>query len=124
MFILICGLPRAGKTTYSQKYRDKYPIVHLDDCGINPYDGADNRIKRATDSIVVEGVYHRKNRRMKTLLHRKADEEKVCIWLDTPLEVRKRRVGYRRYDEYFEGWDEIIIIRGNYEQRINRQRED
>ena len=40
-----------------------------------------------------------------------------CIWLNTPIEIKKTREGYSKNCEYFfepptyeEGWDEIIII--------------
>ena len=127
MFILICGLPRAGKTTYSQEYIDKYPIIHLDNCGANPYDGVERRIKRMVDDIVVEGVYNRKSERIRILSHRKDDENKICIWLDTPQEVRQTRKGWRKDCDFpfepptfDEGWDEIIIIRGEHDVQSYR----
>lgn len=126
MIILICGFPRAGKTTYSQRYKDNYTVIHLDECGMNPYDGADARIKRTANDLVVEGVYNRKGRRIRMLSKYKGNGKRVCIWLDTPKDIRQQRMGRRVCDFPFEpptldeGWDEIIIIRGDDEQRISK----
>ena len=112
MLTLICGMPRAGKTTMSEKYNCE--VVHLD------YIGVDRCLKKAkTDNdIVLEGVFGNTNVRHK-ICENYLGNEKVCIWLDTPLEVRKKRTGWSKFCECVifnpptleEGWDKIIIIR-------------
>lgn len=115
MLILICGHPRAGKTTYSQRYEN---VIHLDTTyGYmgSRYKGVCKVVENLTDAVV-EGVYWTKRQRQE-LLEACADKgRKVCIWLDTPLEVRQKREGYLKHKENFEpptyeeGWDEIIRI--------------
>lgn len=115
MITLICGYPRAGKTTYSQTYNN---VIHLDDFGIDPYSGVENYVKHARGDIVIDGVYQRKNTRMKLLHYYTGDGKRTCIWIDTPKEIRqirtKRKVCDFPFDppSYDEGWDEIIVIRG------------
>ena len=117
MITLICGLPRAGKTTYSKKYEGKCKIFHLDDYGspINAYVRINKKLNPKED-VVIEGVYNRAETR-KNLIAPYSDDKKICIWLDTPIEVKKTRQGYSKHCEYpfepptyEEGWDEIIII--------------
>ena len=126
MITLICGHPRAGKTTYSRRF--SCPVIHLDD----NYSTANvlKKIKGITDDVVVEGIYYRPQQRRELLSAYKGGGS-LCICLDTPKETREERLGYKlKHDypflipTYDEGWDEIIIIRGNDEQRINRQRKD
>lgn len=112
MLTLICGLPRAGKTTYSKKYDN---VIHLDYCGA--YRGVIRRIRQIEGDVVVEGVY-RLARERKGLLQAYQGEGCKCIWLDTPDEVRRSREGWDKYcDKPFEpptldeGWDDITIIR-------------
>lgn len=128
MVILICGLPRAGKTTYSKRFEKDYRVLHLDDYGgnINGHMRC-NRRADALKDVVIEGVYNRAEWR-KSLIIPHGDSYKKCIWLDTPIEVKRSRHGYSPHCEYDfepptldEGWDEIIIIRGDDEQRISRQ---
>lgn len=127
MLTLICGLPRAGKTTYSKKYDGKCTVIHLD-----YYGGGEsghtrcNSKANTNDDVVFEGVYHTARWR-KSLVQNYRGDKKVCIWLDTPTEIKKTRHGYCDKCEYpfepptlDEGWDEIIIIRGDYEQRISK----
>lgn len=114
MITLICGLPRAGKTTYSKKFND---VIHLDTCG--GYVGVLHKLYRKTGDIIIEGVYRRKSDRITLIRSYKTDYYK-CIWLDTPDEVRKSRKGWDKYCDIppfeaptiDEGWDEIIILRG------------
>lgn len=115
MLILLCGLPRAGKTTYSMRFKEPYEVVHTDMCGMKY---ARERVERANGDIVVDGVY--KGAKERTELCRAYNGElKKCIWLDTPKEIRMRRANYNRHCDfpfkpptYDEGWDEIEIIRG------------
>lgn len=114
MITLICGYPRAGKTTYSQKYDN---VIHLDT--VKGYMGSRYRgvykvVSETDGDVVVEGVFGRVKERTELLKAYKG--KKVCIWLDTPLEVREKREGYIKHRDYFEpptleeGWDEIIKI--------------
>ena len=123
MLILLCGLPRAGKTTYSQRFEDSYEVIHNDMCGMHY---TRTRVAQNKGDIVVDGVY--KGARERADLCRAYEGNyKKCIWLDTPKEIRMRRANYNRHcDHPFEpptldeGWDEIIIIRGDDEQRISK----
>lgn len=72
---------------------------------------------RTGDDVVVDGILPHKEER-KSLVKAYQGDKAVCIWLDTPLEVRKTRKGYSKacdfpFDPptYDEGWDEIIVIR-------------
>lgn len=122
MLILICGLPRAGKTTYSQRYED---VIHLDTSGA--FEGVIRRLSHRDGDVVVEGVYRHASQR-KELIRTYKGEGFKCIWLDTPLEVRMSRKGWDKWCDRVpfeeptldEGWDEIIIIRGDDEQRISK----
>ena len=121
MLTLICGLPRAGKTTYSKQFDD---VIHLDTSGA--YQGVLRKVKRLKGDIIIEGVYRLEKERTRLLQAYETDGYK-CIWLDTPDEVRRSRDGWDKWcDKPFEpptlseGWDEIIIIRGEHEQRICR----
>lgn len=122
MLTLICGLPRAGKTTYSQQFEGTCKVIHLD-----KYGGGNIAHYRCNDKVetdedvVVEGIYNRAGLR-KCLICKYKGQYKRCIWLDTSIEVKKTRHGYRPSCEfsfeppsYDEGWDEIIIIRDGEE---------
>lgn len=122
---LICGHSRAGKTTYSQRYECK--VLHFDN--ICSYTKIINEVKKAESDIVVEGIYYGKEQRAE--LCKAYNGKSVCIFLDTSTEVREERMGRKILHPYpfnaptlSEGWDEIIIIRGEHEQRINRQTEN
>lgn len=113
--ILICGYPRAGKTTYSQRYKD---VIHLDTTmgwRGSRYKGVYREIEKRSDAVV-EGIFGRSKERTDLLEAYKGNGRKVCIWLDTPLEVRQTREGYIKHGDYFEpptkeeGWDEIVRI--------------
>ena len=112
MLTLICGLARSGKTTLSKQYEDTIKVVHLDRMG---YDNC-NRYASRLDEIVVEGIYDTRRKRER-LIQAYKGERKVCIWLDTPKEVRMQRKGYHKIQEIpfepptlDEGWDDIIRI--------------
>jgi hypothetical protein len=113
MLTLICGLPRAGKTTYSQQFKD---VIHLDTSGA--YKGVLHKVKYLSGDIIVEGVYRLKYERNKLINTYNTDKYK-CIWLNTPDKIRRSRDGWDKWcDKPFEpptleeGWDEIIIISG------------
>ena len=120
MLTLICGMPRAGKTTYSQRFDN---VIHIDFTG---YSKAKMMVGETTGDIVVEGVCERPQMREKFINAYKG-QGKRCIWIDTPLEVRKQRPMWHLYNgltfeppSFDEGWDEIIIIRGDEIERISR----
>ena len=92
-------------------------VVHLDTCG--RYSGVCKIVARTQDNVVVDGIYDTADRRTDLLQAYKGQGAR-CVWIDTPLEVRKARHGYIAHNEHFEpptlseGWDEIIRIT-NYE---------
>ena len=114
--ILICGLPNAGKTTYSKQF-DK--VLHLDDFPPNKFLNCNEAVRKARGDVVVEGIYNIRCRREKLLEACKRHDKKVCIWINTPLETclaRGREDIVRRGAMMFqppstaEGWDEVIVI--------------
>lgn len=112
MLTLICGLPRAGKTTYATRFDD---VIHLDRSG--GYGGVNRRLQHRGNDVVVEGVYHTKSQR-ESLLRAYKGKKTRCIYLDTPQEVRKTRHGWDKSCDFMfeepsldEGWDEIIILK-------------
>ncbi len=125
--ILICGLPNAGKTTYSAIFEN---VIHLDDIPHKTF-GEQlykcNRLAAANEHSVVEGVYNTKRRRRELLRACKSHQKKVCVWIDTPYEECVRRenrgrphivaIHYKMFEPptLDEGWDEIIIVRGKNE---------
>lgn len=119
MFTLICGHPRAGKTTYSNRYEN---VIHLDTDGL--YRGVLQKVKRSSDSIVVEGVYNWRSQRIELLGAYNGKGKKMCIWLDTPKCIRQERTKAKVHDlpfeppTYAEGWDEIVIMRDNDHKRV------
>lgn len=115
MLTLICGLPRAGKTTYSAQFED---VIHLDTSGA--YNGVIRKLQHREGDAIVEGVYHTQSQRERLIKAYRGNGFK-CIWLNTPLVVRKTRKGWDKFCDfhfepptYSEGWDEIIIIGENY----------
>lgn len=121
MLTLICGMPRAGKTTYSQRYSN---VIHCDGIG---YHNVKSMVSEIIDDVAVDGIYNdsRIRERLATVYTGKG---KRCIWVDTPLEVRKTRPMWQPYrgleftpPTLDEGWDEIIIMRGDEVERISRQ---
>ena len=133
---LICGIPNAGKTTYSQHFDN---VVHMDD--VASKGKASSRIleiiSESTEDMVLEGVFISRYQRKQLVNACKPEWKNTCIWLDTPLDECIRRENRGRKPNLMqnchacmqpptldEGWDEIIIIRGNDEQRYSRQTED
>ena len=126
MLTLICGIPNAGKTTLSQQYSN---VIHLDEVLRT---SVICEMVAKEDDVCVEGVFMDTHRRKKIAEAYKG--KKVCLWLNTPTEVcierenRDRQIGLITHcakafepPTLSEGWDEIIIIRGNDEQRYRRQ---
>lgn len=123
--ILICGLPNAGKTTYSKKYDD---VIHLDTVKYKSVKDKFLRcigVAKGKENPVIEGTYTTKFRR-KQLLRFFKHEHNTCIFLDTPVDVCIERENNYRHrpisiilnhqdklevPTYDEGWDEIIVIR-------------
>ena len=124
---LICGIPNAGKTTYSAQFEH---VIHFDDfkpSARHPNDQfqrCNQAAANADDDVCVEGVYNSKRRRME-LLKAVADKpgKRICIWLDTPVEeccrreTRHRPIGIvHAHARSFqpptldEGWDEIVRV--------------
>lgn len=121
MLTLICGMPRAGKTTYSQRFSK---VIHSDGIG---YPAVQNMVAKISGDVAVDGIYEHPQLRAKLAEAYKGQGAR-CIWLDTPLEVRKSRPMWQPFwgldfipPTLDEGWDEIIVIRGTDEQRISRQ---
>ena len=117
MLTLICGFPKAGKTTYSRQYEDKYIVLHLDELG--SYQKVLQRLNSITNDVIIEGVYYNIEERIKVLQTYKGDKTK-CIYLNTSEEIRKQRTThdfimpkYFNIPTYDEGWNEIIIITDN-----------
>lgn len=121
MFILICGLPNAGKTTYSSQFEN---AVHIDDLVSKerPRSDAVLEMIQDADDMCIEGVFPFADRRR---MYREAykGEGTKCIWLDTPYEECIKRENRGRPKMIIkncyalfqpptlaEGWDEIIRI--------------
>lgn len=133
MLVLICGIPNAGKTTYSSRYKN---VIHTDD--VVPSGRGHHQTVRDMvaneDDVCVEGTFIIARHRKK-LAEAYNGNRKVCIWLDTPLDecIKREDRGRgtlitRNCSALFEpptldeGWDEIIIIRGDYEQSSSNER--
>ena len=122
--ILICGIPNAGKTTYSSRFDN---VIH--------FDGLRGTMKQMFSSVVemvsrnpdicVDGVYANACER-KRLVAAASRSKNTCVWLDTPVDVCVSRENRNRPEElpawtrqtfepptYEEGWDEIIVLKDN-----------
>ena len=120
MLILVCGVGRAGKTTFSQRFKG---VIHSDGMGHIPHRFA-NVINALTDGdVVVEGIYESAELRTELCQAYKGNGKR-CIWLDSPKDTvigRARAThipiseSHFRFDfpTYSEGWDEIITIRSD-----------
>lgn len=120
---LICGIPNAGKTTYSQQYEN---VVHLDEVVATRRKTSPTVyeiVANSNEDVCVEGVFPNSSRRKKLVDACKPEWKKTCIWLNTPLDECLRRenrgrkpalmrLSYQAFEPptYSEGWDEIIII--------------
>ena len=136
MFTLICGIPNAGKTTYSSQFKN---VIHMDE--IIPkkknlaYEEVCDMIAKSNDDIYVEGVFTASHIRKQ--LCDAYNGRKICIWLNTSVdeciarEDRQRATFIiRNCAEFFspptfkEGWDEIIIIENNQKETHFYREED
>lgn len=122
MLTLICGLPRAGKTTYAEQFDN---VIHLDTSGA--YNGVLNRLKCKSGDIIIEGVYHQAKQR-KQIIQTYNGEGFKCIWINTPKEIRQKRKGYDKFCDfpfepptYKQGWDQIIIIENDKETILDKE---
>ena len=119
MLTLICGIPNAGKTTYSKQFDN---VIHLDD--LNHGKLVLERIKDETGDVCVEGVYLISRQRRDLIKAYKGQGTK-CIWLNTPVDECIARENRGRKEvlirnsamileppTYAEGWDEIEVIHG------------
>ena len=118
MITLICGRPRAGKTTYSKRFEN---VIHLDDSRFRSledrYDWVLDRICGMKGDVVIDGIYSTPEQRKK-LLHSYSGTGSKCIWIDTDINIISQRYGvFKRppypftAPSYDEGWDEIIVIK-------------
>lgn len=117
MFTLICGISRAGKTTFSKLFDN---VIHLDDY-INSKNCYDNVIKDIhngiiCDGVTLEGCYNKATKRVELIKNIRSDYYR-CIWLNTSKEKIKSRTVYvyMSFEQptLEEGWDEIQIINDN-----------
>ena len=117
MLTMICGLPNAGKTTFSRQYDN---ALHQDDIGTisRIIDVIENM-----DDVIIEGYFGRKTERER--VRKSHNGYAKCIFLDISVEESIKRENRNRHPQilrnaarffdpptYDEGWDEIIIIRG------------
>jgi len=125
MITLICGLPNAGKTTYSENYEN---VIHFDDIEHRrpneQFEKCNALAAEAQGDVCVEGVYNSVKRR-KELLEAVKDKpgKRICVWISTSAEVCVKRENRNRpvgivfaHAMSFqppttdEGWDEVIEI--------------
>ena len=122
MLTLICGHPRAGKTTYSKRFDN---VIHLDE--VHSTQKVIQKIRTISGDVVVEGIYYRPTERRELIKAYKGNRTR-CVCLNTSKEVREQRYGYRiKHDypfllpTYEEGWDEIIIMEDNNDESISNK---
>lgn len=128
MLTLICGLPNAGKTTYSKRFRN---VVHLDmmypKLLFDKYAECARRASMYDGDVCVEGLFTERRWRKMLLDACPHQSPRVCIWLNTALgECMEREDAFRKrsrhmvrshYDrleppDLSEGWDVIEVING------------
>lgn len=125
MLTMICGLPNAGKTTYSKCFEN---ALHQDDLGF--ITNIINLIKQIKEDVVIEGVFSTAEERKKVISAWSGI--KKCIFIDISVEECIRREKRNRHPivlrhvaklfeppTYAEGWDEIIIIRNNQPSQLS-----
>lgn len=127
MITMICGLPNAGKTTFSKQYKD---ALHQDDIGT--MDNIINAINQIDGDVVIEGYFGTCDERKRVISAYNGNAK--CIFIDISVEESIRRENRNRHPQMLknaskffepptlnEGWDEIIIIRGeNNVERSSR----
>lgn len=130
-FVLICGLPNAGKTTFSNRFLN---VIHMDDIIENfppkrqTQIAINNSLKllQTNSTMCLEGVFACLGLRQKILraiTHQFPNIYTVCIYIEIPVEIAKQRESrnrdcdmiesvnrYFQQPQYDEGWDEIIIV--------------
>ena len=127
MLTLICGIPNAGKTTYSSRFDN---ALHLDEIGAT--DKVIDKMKQIDGDVVVEGYFGsvESRRRVRSAY----GGEARCVFIDMSVEESIKRERRNRHPQILrnasrlfepptleEGWDEIIIIKGDNDvERISR----
>ena len=117
MLTMICGLPNAGKTTYSKRYKN---ALHQDEIGT--INNVINAIKQTDGEAVIEGYFGRQEERTRVLSAYNGKAR--CFFIDISVEESIRRENRNRHPQILknasrffepptldEGWDEIIILR-------------
>lgn len=146
-FIMLVGFPGAGKSTFSSELAKKNYHVHSTDSireefGMHKPEQIDiilgiirERIKMSSEchaNIVFDSTNLSRKRRIEILnLPCLFNYNKICVIVDTPLEICKERNSYRtgyakiseddfkilekvyRKPIYKEGWDYIFTIKGD-----------
>lgn len=127
---MICGLPNAGKTTYSKRYED---ALHQDEIGTIA--NIVKAIEQISGDVVIEGYFGTKEERSRVISAYNGNVK--CIFIDISIEESIRRENRNRHPQILrnasrffepptldEGWDEIIIIRGDDNvECINRKKQ-
>ena len=116
MLTLICGIPNAGKTTFSKQFEN---ALHQDELGTHVVEA----VKEATGDVVIDGYFGTSEIRRKVL--EAYNGQSRCIFLDIPTWESIRREDRHRHPQilrnaarffepptYSEGWGEIITIHG------------
>lgn len=119
MITMICGLPNAGKTTFSKQYKN---ALHQDDIGT--IENIINAINQIDGDVVIEGYFATCDERKRVISAYNGNAK--CIFIDISVEESIRRENRNRHPQMLknasrffepptlnEGWDEIIIIRGD-----------
>lgn len=123
---LICGLPNAGKTTFSKQFSN---VLHQDDIGLIKH--IVDKIEHADGDVIIEGYFGRKNERDR--VREAHDGYAKCIFLEISVEESIKRENRNRHPQILrnasrffepptldEGWDEIIIVRNGAETHLER----
>lgn len=125
--IVLCGLPNAGKTTYSKNYDN---VIHIDDIRFTEYDQLMvelseriNNAFNANDTVVLDGICCSNSMRKRILSLFDDSIYKKCIFIDISEEDMLKREDRNRHkfelfaiSHFFqkptldEGWDEIVTI--------------
>lgn len=119
MLTMICGIPNAGKTTYSKQFDN---ALHLDEIGTTSR--VIEAIKQIDGNVVIEGYFGTSDERSRVRAAHNGYAK--CIFLDVSVDESLRREDRNRHagilrnaarffqpPTYSEGWDEIIVIGDN-----------